>query len=249
MSVQPNLFQKQIRFLAEHGWSSISLTQVANLLREDKKIPKKSVVLTFDDAMTSVLEYAVPILQKYNMTGTTFVVTGQIGQNPQWYRLHQRYRAEPLLSRKGLDCLAKHGWELHPHTHEHPVLSHLPLEVQAEQIAKSRDCIRSWFGTEGDVLAYPFGQWNEDTKKAMQMAEMSIGLTLRFSAQVSTEDYYTWPRIGSAWFKKSKIRQQLALAGILESYVKLRQKIKGDRSQFFLNPSEETTRGLLNKAD
>ncbi len=244
MSVTPSIFEQQIRYLAEHGWSSIGLSQVGEMLREGRKPSRKSVVLTFDDAMSSVLEYADPILQNYGMTGTTFVVTGQVGQNPEWYRLHPRYRAIPLLSRRGLDCLAEHGWEIHPHTHEHPVLTHLPVDMQVEQILKSRECIRSWFGTAGDVLAYPFGQCDASTREAMRQSDMSIGLTLRFSVRMSTDDYFDWPRIGSAWFKRSKLRQGLALCGILESYVKLRQKFRGDRSKFFLDPTDETTRGL-----
>ncbi len=249
LSVHPDIFERQVRLLADEGWSPIRLSEAAHILNQGNSIPTRSVVLTFDDAMPSVLDIATPILQKYNFHATTFVVTGQVGECPEWYRLHPIYKKDPLLDRSGLDQLAEAGWEIQPHTQDHPVLAHLPLSQQLTQICESRDRIREWFGTEGDVLAYPFGQYNHETVEAMQQAEMSAGVSLQFSAYLTSAQPFDWPRIGSAWFKDSALRQRLALAGYLEWYVALKHRLKGDRSRHFLSPSMETTRGLLGELD
>jgi len=244
LSVSPTLFQKQVRFLAEHGWKTLHLRTVLKLLDKRQSIPRKSVVLTFDDAFPTVLEQAQPIMNQYGMTGTTFVVTSQVGLKPEWFRLDRRYKERALLDRDELDRLADSGWEVLPHTHDHPVLTHLPLAKQITQISTSRERIQEWYGTDASILAYPFGQFNSETQQAMREVGMSVGLSLRFSVRISTATMFDWPRIGSAWFKDSEFRQHLGLAGLLELYVKLKQRIKGDRSRHFQNPSPETTRGL-----
>jgi peptidoglycan/xylan/chitin deacetylase (PgdA/CDA1 family) len=244
LSTRVETFTKQIRYFSRHGFQSIAFEEVISAISERKSVPPKSVILTFDDGMPSLLEHAEPILTEHGMSGTVFVVTGQVGQKPSWFRLHERYRERPLLNRDGLERLVSKGWEMQPHTHDHPVLTHISRNAQAEQISVSRDCVRRWFGTAGRVLAYPFGQFNADSAEAMESSDMAMGLTLRFSVFGDPAKPYAWPRIGSAWFKQSDLRQRLALGGLLEWYVRARNIVKGDRSRHFQVPTDEMRRGL-----
>lgn len=244
ISVAPEVFRRQMQWFADHGWSTLGLADAARRLKTGASIPPRTFVLTFDDGMPSLLSEAAPVLAEHGFAAATFVATGLVGRTPDWYRMPGPYRAIPLLDRAGLEKLASRGWELHPHTHDHPVLPHLPAEVQAEQIGRSRSLVREWFGHDGGVLAYPFGQLNGDTKAAMKQCDMVAGLTLSFGSQHDPADPYAWPRIGSAWFKSSDLRQRLAVTGWLERYVALRSLVKKGRSQHFQTPTPETTRGL-----
>jgi len=245
ISVSPEVFRRQMQWFADRGWRTLSLAEAAQRLKTGASIPPRSFVLTFDDGMPSLLSEAAPVLSEHGFTATTFVVTGLVGRPPDWYRMPQPYRTSPLLDRAGLERLASIGWELHPHTHDHPVLPHLPLSVQADQIGRSRSLVQEWFGQSGSVLAYPFGQINQDTKTAMRQCEMVAGVTLSFASRHDPTDSYAWPRIGSAWFKRSDLRQRLAVTGWLERYVALRSLVKKGRKQHFQTPTTETTRGLV----
>ncbi len=245
ISVAPEVFRRQMRWFSVHGWTTLGLGDAANRLRSGGKIPPKSFVLTFDDGMASLLTEAAPVLSEHGFQAATFVVTGLVGREPVWYRMPAPYRTTPLLDRAGLEQLVEMGWELHPHTHDHPVLPHLPLEVQADQIGRCQSLIREWFGQAGGVLAYPFGQLNEDTRRAMKQCEMRAGVTLQFGSRHDPADPYAWPRIGSAWFKRSIFRQRLAVTGWLERYVSMRSLVKKGRERHFLTPTAETTRGLI----
>ncbi|MBL1216112.1 MAG: hypothetical protein D8M59_01305 [Planctomycetes bacterium] len=238
-------FKTHINWLAEHGWSTIRLSQAAQIVKQGGNLPPRSCVLTFDDAMQSIRDIADPILRDHGFTATTFVVTGQAGEKPHWFRLPDPYRDEPLLGRADLEKLAENGWEMHPHTHNHPVMSHLPEDVQREEIEKSRSVIRDWFDQPGDVLAYPYGQFNNDTQRAMTACGMAAGVSLRFSASVQSNCLMDCPRIGSAWFKDSPLRIKLATAGLLEWYVSAKARLKGDRSRHFQTPTSETVQGLI----
>ncbi len=249
LSTHPRTFEQQVRFLADHGWKTISLSRAADTILSGRALPPQTCALTFDDAMESVMSVAAPILRDHGMSGTTFVITGLVGKQPAWYRLPEIYRRTPLLPVADLQKLADLGWELQPHTDVHPVLPHLPLDLQTEQIARSRQLIHNWFGSAGDVLAYPFGQFNADTLEAMRQAGCRAGVTLHFSCRVPVDQPLVWPRIGSAWLKSSSLRQRLALAGRLEWYVGLKTRLKGDpRARRFDSPSLETTCGLFDPA-
>jgi len=237
-------FERQMAWLAEHGWRSIRLGEAAQVLRENGSFPSKSVVLTFDDGMLSVRDTADAILQNYGLNGTIFIVTNQVGRKPEWYRLPVEYQGTPLLGIDDLARLSAGGWEIQPHTHDHPVLPHLSLSQQIEQIEVSRAHVMEWFGGEGDVLAYPFGQFNDQTVEAMKSCGMSGGVSLRFSASIDIQNPFDWPRLGSAWFKDSMLRLRLSVGGHFERYVRLKQRIKGDRSRHFIQPTDETRRYL-----
>lgn len=245
ISVAPKVFQRQMRWFSEHGWTTLGLADAAERLRTGGKIPPKSFVLTFDDGMASLLTEAAPVLSEHGFRAATFVVTGLVGREPVWYRMPAPYRTTPLLDRAGLERLVKMGWELHPHTHDHPVLPHLPLGLQVDQIGRSQSLITEWFGQAGGVLAYPFGQLNGDTQRAMKQCDMTAGVTLQFGSRLDPADPYAWPRIGSAWFKRSDFRQRLAVTGWLERYVSMRSLVKKGRERHFLTPTAETTRGLI----
>lgn len=244
ISVRPEVFRGQISWFSKHGWSTLGLADAVRRLRTGAGIPPRSFVLTFDDGMESLLTHAAPILSEHGFAATTFVVTGLVGRPPDWYRMPGPYRTTPLLDRAGLEKLASMGWELHPHTHDHPVLSHLSRASQVDQIGRSRSHIREWFGHDGSVLAYPFGQLNEDTKRAMAECGMDAGLTLHFGSRHRAADPFAWSRIGSAWLKDSDFRQRLAVTGWLERYIACRSLVKKGRERHFLKPTAETTRGL-----
>jgi peptidoglycan/xylan/chitin deacetylase (PgdA/CDA1 family) len=89
ITVSPENFESQIAWLAGNGWTSLTLDQYAGFLA-GKPVPRKSIVITFDDGYLDNWVYAHPILQKYGMHAVVFVVTGWMGEGPSG-----RMRASP----------------------------------------------------------------------------------------------------------------------------------------------------------
>lgn len=69
----PGLFEEQIRLLSNKRFNTISLQALYDYRKFNKKIPDKSIVLTFDDGYLDNWVYAYPILKKYGFKGTIFV--------------------------------------------------------------------------------------------------------------------------------------------------------------------------------
>jgi len=77
-SLSPLSFEKQIIFL-QKNYKIISLDSLVQSILLGKSIPQKVAIITFDDGYRDNYLYAYPILKKYNISATIFLVTGHIG--------------------------------------------------------------------------------------------------------------------------------------------------------------------------
>lgn len=77
ISITPENFEMQIRFLAESGYRSLHLDEFFKYMG-GWKIPEKLVLITFDDGYADNFLHAYPILRKYNMKATIFPITAFI---------------------------------------------------------------------------------------------------------------------------------------------------------------------------
>lgn len=88
LSVEPEAFEQQIKYLKERRYMIVALAELLESLEKKREI-NKTVTLTFDDAYQDLYEYALPILKKYDVPATIFVPTAFIesGQKFWWDRL------------------------------------------------------------------------------------------------------------------------------------------------------------------
>ncbi len=82
ISVSPKNFENQCYGMAKNGWKGISLKEAEQFFLEGKPLPKKSVLITFDDGYLDNYVYAWPILKKYGHHGVIFAVTEYLSRQP-----------------------------------------------------------------------------------------------------------------------------------------------------------------------
>src|ERR1041385_7528148 len=73
--LSPALFREQMRFLRERGYRSVSLDEWARAIAEQRRLPGRPVVITFDDGYRDFLENAWPALRELDFRATIFAVT------------------------------------------------------------------------------------------------------------------------------------------------------------------------------
>ena len=83
LAVSPNHFEKQIEYL-KANYKILSLQELISCLNK-KRIPNKSVVITFDDGYADNLHEAAPVLVKYNIPATIFISSGMIDSNLEFW--------------------------------------------------------------------------------------------------------------------------------------------------------------------
>jgi peptidoglycan/xylan/chitin deacetylase (PgdA/CDA1 family) len=110
VSATPAVFDQQMHHLGSH-YHVVSMEDVLNAIEKRKRVPRRSVLLTFDDAYYDFGEVAWPILKQYRLPATLFVPTAYPGQPERrfwWDRLYQAvtYTPQTVLSGTSLGSIS-----------------------------------------------------------------------------------------------------------------------------------------------
>ena len=157
---------------------------------------ERLVAITFDDAFASVATVAAPILEARGWPGTVFVPTAALnGDGLHWIdpEVKQRHpTATRQLDSEQLQALAERGWEVGSHSHTHPLLSRLSDAELGEELAVSRDILRSIVGA-CDSISYPWGEVDARVVEASRRAGYAAGSGL--SGRFTWSDRMRAPRV------------------------------------------------------
>ena len=78
--VEPAGFNRELRFLADNGYQTITARDFYSFLTLTRDALGKEVLLTFDDGYKTVWTEGAPLLQEYNFRAIAFIVPGYVGQ-------------------------------------------------------------------------------------------------------------------------------------------------------------------------
>lgn len=120
--------------------------------------PFFQVSLTFDDGWKSAIEHAFPLLEKYRVPATFYVISEKVGPE------HQEY-----MDVGDLRTLVAHGHEIGSHTRFHKHLPGLPDAEVWDEISRGAEDLRL-LGFESRTFAYPYGDWNPYVVKQVREA-------------------------------------------------------------------------------
>jgi peptidoglycan/xylan/chitin deacetylase (PgdA/CDA1 family) len=165
--VRPSVFAAQMRALARAGYSTITGDQLVEHLLRGAPLPRKPVLLTFDDASAGQYTHAFPALRRHRFTATFFIMTVVLGK-PGW------------LTRGQVRELDRAGMTIGAHTWDHkPVPQYTGSDWRTEIDAPTRD-LQRLVGHRIRLFAYPYGLheskaipylWRAGLRAAFQLAE------------------------------------------------------------------------------
>ncbi len=94
---QPDKYDDQLAYLRSN-YNLVSLADVLTAVRNKTELPKRSVLITFDDGERSVYEAGLPLHIKYGLPAVLFIITGLIGTNEPfwWKKVEMHYAAQGL---------------------------------------------------------------------------------------------------------------------------------------------------------
>ena len=120
-TVTPEAFEEQMAYLAYHGYHTVKIMDLLAAFEGRKALPKNPVVITFDDGWIDCYDTAFPVLQKYGMTATFFIIAGSVGSIP----------ADHVMSWGEIEEMSQAGMEIGSHTMTHPYLTTLEPDMLA----------------------------------------------------------------------------------------------------------------------
>ena len=120
-----------------------------------------SVAVTFDDAFQSVVDCALPILDRHAIPATIFVPTGYMGSSASWISSPSaRDYVGPVASADQLRALDPSRVRLGSHTVTHPRLGGLTEASLDEELSDSKAVLEAMTGTRITMLALPYGSYS-----------------------------------------------------------------------------------------
>jgi peptidoglycan/xylan/chitin deacetylase (PgdA/CDA1 family) len=148
-SVTPELFEEHLQFLKENDFSVIFMSEAAERLKSGEPFPERCVVLTADDAYTTVLSGAMPLLEKYGFPMSIFVTTEGVKRGYDAYLSWEQMRR---MKKSGLVEFGNHS-----HTHEHFILGGADFEAD---LLKAAALLKRELGGDNGLYAYPYGEFD-----------------------------------------------------------------------------------------
>lgn len=182
--VSPNDFQKQLDFLARHGYHTVTLTELLSAVQGRSTLPPRPLVISFDDGYDNAYRVAYPMLKKHGFRGVFFVFVKGVGRRGYvtWAELREMTQA---------------GMEIEAHTWSHPDLTRLagnPARLRVET-AGARAELEGRLGVAVRCLAYPYGRYNAAVLAAVRQAGYEVAVTTAYGYVRATTDPLLWPRV------------------------------------------------------
>jgi peptidoglycan/xylan/chitin deacetylase (PgdA/CDA1 family) len=172
LAVSPAQLDAQLRFFARRGYRPATLSTAL-----ERPAPAKTLVVTFDDAYSSVLERALPVMSSLGVPGTVYVPTDYVaGEGALSWASLGRWLGTPhedelrCMSWRGLRDLAAAGWEIGSHTRTHPELPSLADAELAAELTGSKARCEEEIQRPCRALAYPFSAYDRRAMDAARSA-------------------------------------------------------------------------------
>jgi peptidoglycan/xylan/chitin deacetylase (PgdA/CDA1 family) len=145
--VSPRVFAQQMKALDRAGYTTVTGDELADHVLRGMPLPRKPVLLTFDDASDDHYDVALPILERHGFKATFFVMTVVLGK-PGW------------LTRRQVRALDRAGMTIGAHTGDHQPVPEYGGEDWAKQLGEPKLELTKLVGHPIRLFAYPFGVWD-----------------------------------------------------------------------------------------
>lgn len=191
--VRPAQFAAQLRLLRAAGFESISFADYLAYRRAASRLPRRPIIITFDDGYRTNAQIAAPLLHRFGFTATIFLVSGYIGRTNRW---DEQERQEALLDLDDIRALQRDGIEFQSHTRSHPRLSKLSRDEAFLELRDSRLALEDMLGIRVSVVAYPWGECNAPTAALASEAGYEAGAIVRRRTNFAHTPLFELRRIG-----------------------------------------------------
>ncbi len=182
--VKPETFDRQMRFLKTHNYNVVKLADAAGLIRDKQRIPFRTVAITLDDGYKDNYIYAFPILKKYNLPATVFIIINEVGRPDRldWKDIEE-------MQASGLITFGSHTLSATP-------LIDIKSEAEIKrQINESKRVLEEKLGRRVGAFSYPEGRFNDKIRQMVIDAGYELAVATSPGRKHSPNDIYLLKRL------------------------------------------------------
>lgn len=203
-----DLLDKQFAYLVKNGYQTHFLQD----LQKTKKLVGKNVVLTFDDVTKNQLDFAIPLLRKYQLKATFFIPFAYVGKTDEWNE-----GLEPIMTVEELKQIEA-DFEFGFHSFSHRKYGELTAAEIDEDFQLCSQFIQKHQLTVNHLLAYPFGNFPKSVNENKIFIEKLKKYKITYGLRIGN-------RINEFPFKNPFEINRLDIKGN-ESFFKFKWKLK-----------------------
>lgn len=155
MQLYVKKFEKQMAYLKRHNYKTLTMDEMKCYMNKKCKIKKNTVLLTFDDGRLNNLEYALPILKKYNFNAVLFIIGTNVFNDENGF-----------LKEKDIEKIRKEYPNIEIASHSYDLHFHEAMQLKYEDYKNDFEKQSEWLDTK--YYAYPYGDYNDDMIKVLK---------------------------------------------------------------------------------
>ena len=185
MILASRVFEEQMRYLKKAGYRVLSLREFVEFVSLKRQLPRRSVLLTFDDGYRSFLQYALPVLKELGFTATLFIYTDYVGAGGN------------AFTWADLKKLQQEGFDVQAHSKSHGDMLRGGGEPAGEyekrlenELAQPRALFQKNLGFAPEFLAYPYGRQDDAVVRRTKDRGYAAAFTVRRQGSPSFVDPY-----------------------------------------------------------
>jgi peptidoglycan/xylan/chitin deacetylase (PgdA/CDA1 family) len=181
-TISPETFERQLAFLARRRYRVLGLDEVAAHLERGGPLPRRSVVMTFDDGYEETHTVAWPILKRFRFPATVFVTPAEVGL-PGFATWDQ------------VIDMARDGMTVGSHTMHHCYLPLVKGDRLPEEIIQSKRIIEERIGRPVQFISYPVGGFTPEVQAIVRQAGYRAACTTNRASSLERVDRFALRRI------------------------------------------------------
>jgi peptidoglycan/xylan/chitin deacetylase (PgdA/CDA1 family) len=194
LCVHVDEFRKQLSLLERWGYTTITFHDYRLCLEGALNLPRKPIIITFDDGYEDIHRNALPLLQEFGMKAVVFAIGDNQIKTNTW-DIDNGSPARPLMSPQQILEVHAAGFEIGSHSLTHADLSSVSKETSWEEISRSRMLLEILLNARVESFAYPYGLTNEHVKRMVADAGYTTGCGVYSGPAKFGEDLFDIRRI------------------------------------------------------
>ena len=222
VTVTPEVFGEQMNHLSRAGYKTLTAAELLSFMRGELTLKQKAVVITFDDGWLDNYLYAFPVLKRYALNASVFLITrriekasGKMAALPDSVPTHNESKAlvergeagSVALNWKLIEEMAASGLvDFYSHTKTHRKCDALTESELRDELADSKEVIENRLGRQCPFLCWPYGKYSGASVRAAKEAGYKALFTTDSGVVRPGSDPFAIRRIvvkdRTEWFRK-----------------------------------------------
>jgi peptidoglycan/xylan/chitin deacetylase (PgdA/CDA1 family) len=184
----PRKFERQCAYLKKKGFEFYTASELIKFYLGRGEFPPRAIAITFDDGWKDNYLNAFPILKKYGVKATIFLVPAFIGRTTDAVTADGEGPREHLAEKDVLE-MSESGIEFASHSFSHKLFDRTSDEEIEFEVAESKKFIENLTQKECSTFAYPAGFFTDFAKEAVRNAGYEAAFTTVYGAEDDWDIY------------------------------------------------------------